>query len=184
MDALLHLLQGEAEGVTTPQNELQAFLTSAAAERLALIQRHEASARVVSHYDFNNTYQYVISREETHLSWLQNALAEFSAQLPAASPVLPEPQAPKKSKTIEPGVFKSILDEDAKGLGDFVQRWRPRIAEMTHARHRTMLNVVLGESLEHQRLFEQAASGFEDVLGKRTDGAARVGAVLPTRWME
>ena len=184
MDAILHLVQGETEGVTTPQNELQAFLTSAAAERLAIIQRHEASARVVSHYDFNNAYQYVISREETHLSWLQNALAEFAAQLPAASPVLPEPQAPKKGKTMEPGVFKSILDEDARGLGDFVQRWRPRVAEMTHARHRNMMNVILGESLEHQRLFEQAASGFEDVLGKRTDGAARVGEVLPTRWME
>ena len=184
MDALLHLLQGEAEGVTTPQNELQAFLTSAAAERLALIQRHEASARVVSHYDFNNTYQYVISREETHLSWLQNALAEFGAQLPAASPVLPEPQAPKKSKKVEPGIFKSILDEDAQGLGGFVQRWRPRVAEMTHARHRNMMNVILGESLEHQRLFEQAASGFEDVLGKRTEGTTRVGEVLPTRWME
>jgi hypothetical protein len=184
VDALLHLLQGETESVTTPQSELQAVLTSAAAERLALIQRHEASARVVSHYDFNNTYQYVISREETHLSWLQNALAEFDAPLPAASPVLPDPQAPKKGKKIEPGIFKSILEEDAKGLGGFVERWRPRLTDMTHARHRNMLNVVLGESLEHQRLFEQAASGFEDVLGKRTDGAERVGEVLPTRWME
>ena len=55
---------------------------------------------------------------------------------------------------------------------------------MTHARHRTMLDVILGESIEHQRLFEQAASGFEDVLGQRTDGAARVGEVLPTRWQE
>ena len=55
---------------------------------------------------------------------------------------------------------------------------------MTHARHRTMLNVVLGESLEHQRLFAQAAAGFEDLLGKRTGGVARVGGVLPARWME
>ena len=47
-----------------------------------------------------------------------------------------------------------------------------------------MLDVLLGESLEHQRLFEQAASGFEDVLGKRTTFAERVGAVLPTRWQE
>jgi hypothetical protein len=159
------------------------LLSSAAAERLALIQRHEASARVVSHYDFNNTYQYVISREETHLSWLQNALAEFDAPLPAASPVLPAPAEPRKGKKMEPGIFKSILEEDAKGLGDFVAKWRPRLTEMTHARHRTMLNVILGESLEHKRLFEQAASGFEDVLGRRTSGE-RVGEVLPTRWME
>jgi hypothetical protein len=55
---------------------------------------------------------------------------------------------------------------------------------MTHARHRTMLNVVLGESLEHQRLFAQAAAGFEDLLGKRTAGSSRVGGVVPVRWME
>ena len=37
---------------------------------------------------------------------------------------------------------------------------------------------------EHQRLFEQAAAGFEDLLGRRTGGVPRVGAVLPTRWLE
>ena len=42
----------------------------------------------------------------------------------------------------------------------------------------------MGETREHQRLFEQAAAGNEDVLGKRTSGAARVGAVLPDRWQE
>jgi hypothetical protein len=47
-----------------------------------------------------------------------------------------------------------------------------------------MLNVILGESVEHQTLFEQAAAGFEDVLGRRTRGVARVGGVLPTRWVE
>ena len=30
----------------------------------------------------------------------------------------------------------------------------------------------------------QAAAGFEDLLGKRTGGVARVGGVLPARWME
>ena len=40
-----------------------------------------------------------------------------------------------------------------------------------------MLNVILGESMEHKRLFEQAAAGFEDLLGRRTDGAERVGGV-------
>src|SRR5678816_760663 len=117
-------------------SDLQKLLTEFAAGRVALIERHEASARTVSNYDFNNTYQYVINREETHLAWLQNALAEFGATLPAASPVLPEPVAPKTGKKVEPGVFKSILDDDARGLTGFVDRWRPRVAEMTHARHR------------------------------------------------
>ena len=49
-------------------SDLPKLLSDFAAERVALVERHEASARAVSHYDFNNTYQYVINREETHLS--------------------------------------------------------------------------------------------------------------------
>jgi hypothetical protein len=166
------------------QTELQQFLTDIAGDRLALLQRHEASARVVSHYDYNNTYQYVINREETHLNWLQAALAGFGVPLPGPSGTLPAPEAPKKTKKPDPGAFQSILADDARGLGEFVDRWRPRVAEVSHARHRTMLDVLLGESLEHKRLFEQAAGGFEDLLGRRTGGVARQGAVLPSRWME
>lgn len=165
------------------KDDLRQLLTDCAAERLAILQRHEASARVVSHYDFNNTYQYVIAREETHLSWLQNALAEFGVVLPPPSPLLPAPEKPK-GKKLQPAAFTGILGEDAHALQTFVDRWRPRIDVMTHARHRTMLNVVLGESIEHARLFEQAAAGYEDVLGRRTSLAERVGAVLSTRWME
>ena len=181
MDAQLHRLQGKAEGM----NGLQGFLTEFAAERLALLERHEASARIVSHYDFNNTYQYVISREETHLTWVQNALAEYGAVLPAAgSSALPAPEAPTVKKKVEAGAFRSILEDDAQYLGAFVEKWRPRVEPLTHARHRTMLNVILGESMEHKRLFEQAAAGVEDLLGRRTGGVARVGDVLPTRWLE
>jgi hypothetical protein len=166
------------------KDDLRQLLIDFAAERLAILQRHEAAARVVSHYDFNNTYQYVISREETHLSWLQTALAEFDTALPGPASILAAPEAPKTTKKFEASAFKSILEEDSRTLAAFVERWRPRVERMTHARHRTMLNVVLGESLEHRRLFEQAAAGFEDVLGRRTDGAERVGGVLSSRWME
>ena len=166
------------------QNELQQLLTDLAAERVALLERHEAGARAVSHYDFNNTYQYVIAREETHLQWLANALAESGASLPTASAALPVPAVGKTGKKVEPSAFTAILEDDARGLGAFVQKWRPQVDALTHARHRTMLTVVLGESLEHQRLFTQAAAGFEDLLGKRTGGVARVGSVLPARWME
>ena len=165
------------------KDELRQLLTDFAAERLAILQRHEASARVVSHYDFNNTYQYVIAREETHLAWVQNALAEFGVALPGPAKPFPVPEAPK-GKKIQPAAFKPILLEDAHALQAFVDHWRPRIEPMTHARHRTMLNVVLGESLEHLRLFEQGAGGDEDLLGRRTSLAERVGAVLPHRWME
>ena len=114
----------------------------------------------------------------------RHALAERDASLPNASAALQVPAVAKSGKKVEPSAFKAILDDDAKTLGAFVEKWRPKVDAMTHARHRTMLNVVLGESLEHKRLFDQAAGGFEDLLGKRTGGVARVGAVLPARWME
>jgi hypothetical protein len=166
------------------QDELKTLLTDIAAERLALLQHHEAAARVVSHYDFNNTYQYIISREETHVQWLESALAEFGAALPAPSPAASERVAPKSTKKVDATTFRDILQDDGRGLTGFVQKWRARVGTMTHARHRTMVDVILGESLEHARLFEQAGEGSEDVLGRRTGGVPRVGAVLPTRWME
>jgi hypothetical protein len=137
--------------------DLQKLLTEFAAGRVALIERHEASARTVSHYDFNNTYQYVINREETHLSWLQSALADYTAVLPpAGSDALPAPPAPKRGGKIEAGAFRSILEDDARYLGAFVDKWRAPVDAIRHARHRNMLNVILGESIEHKRLFEQA----------------------------
>jgi hypothetical protein len=164
-------------------DELRSTLTEFAAERVALLHRHEAGARAVSHYDFNNTYQYVINREETHLTWLRDALAELAAPLPGPSSPLAVPQA-KPSKHPDPGAFAGVLEDDARQLTRFVEKWRDRVKAVSHARHRSVLNVILGESLEHARLFEQAAAGFEDLLGRRTGGVARVGGVLPTRWVE
>lgn len=166
------------------QDELRSLLTAITADRVALIQRHEAGARVVSHYDFNNAYQYVIAREETQLSWLRSALEELSLPMPSAASEIPVPPVPKAAKNASPAAYHDILTDDARHLAAFVERWRPKVATVTHARHRTMLGVLLGESVEHQRLFEQAASGMEDVIGKRTIGAERVGAVLPERWQE
>lgn len=167
------------------QSDLQPLLIEFAAERLALLERHEASARVVSHYDFNNAYQYVINREETHLQWLQTALAEFGDPLPPPSPVEPVPAVPDARKTDDATRrFQAILSADARLLDAFIEKWRPRVDATTHARHRKMLDVMLGESREHQRLFEQAAAGMEDVLGRRTGGVPRRGSVLPVRWKE
>ncbi len=165
-------------------DELRSLLTAITADRVALIQRHEAGARTVSHYDFNNAYQYVIAREETHLSWLRSALDELGAPMPSAATEIPVPTPVKPGKNADASLYSGILEDDARHLASFVERWRPKVATVTHARHRTMLGVVLGESVEHQRLFEQAASGLEDVIGKRTVGAERVGAVLPARWQE
>jgi len=163
--------------------ELKQLLIEFAAERLALLQRHESGARAVSHYDFNNTYQYVIAREETHLMWLRAALAEDGVSLPAAASPIPVPDTPKSARQ-DARTHRAVFEDDRQRLASFVERWRPRVADVTHARHRAMLNIILDESLEHQRFFEQAASGMEDLLGRRTTEGARTGVVLSTRWIE
>ena len=165
----------------SPEPSLSALLAGVTADRLALLARHEASARVVAHYDFNNTYQYIIAREDTHLRWLQDALTGCETAVPAPSSSLGE-TAVLKGSGAKAAAFRDVLLEDARLLGAFVDRWQPGVAGLTHARHRKMLEIVIGESREHLRLFEQAAAGFEDVLGRRTTGSPRIGGVLPGRW--
>jgi len=55
---------------------------------------------------------------------------------------------------------------------------------VTHARHRKMLQVILGEMQEHRRLFAQAAEGRTDIIGVPMAGTQRTGAVLDSRWVE
>ena len=69
-------------------------------DKLSAVLRHIAGARLVGQYDANNTYQYIISREETHVQWLQSALAEFGAALPAASAAASEPVAPRRGARV------------------------------------------------------------------------------------
>ena len=48
-----------------------------------------------------------------------------------------------------------------------------------------MLRVILGETLEQKRFFEQALIGRTDLLGRREKTLAPAhGEVLPTRWIE
>ena len=64
-------------------------------DRLALLMRHESSARFVSDYDVNNAYQYVINREETHVSWLQQALLAVGQEIPK-DPAIPDIKPSRK----------------------------------------------------------------------------------------
>ena len=48
---------------------------------------------------------------------------------------------------------------------------------VTNARHKGMLKVILGEMLEHKRLFDQAAAGNKDLIGTSL-AINRVGQVL------
>jgi len=156
--------------------ELLALLQECYTERLALVLRHEAVARRVGNLDFNNTYQYLINREETHLAWIGAAIEELGG-VPSAAPGEPVLEA----RTAD--AIASLIREDAAAAEKFVAAWRPRIEQVSNARHRSMLRVVLGETLEHKRFFDQAVAGREDLLGKRMDAGPRRGAVIDSRWV-
>ena len=146
-------------------------------EKLTLRERHVAVACHVSNYAFNNTYQYIIAREDVHLSWLEAAIAELGGTPESVG----EPHLPAPGKG---GSFLPMVEEDAREAGTFVSRWRQRLTEITNARHRTMMNVILGETLEQKRFFDQMVAGDEALLGRRMAGAGTGNGVLPVRWLE
>jgi hypothetical protein len=146
--------------------------------KLAMVRRHEAAARHISDYDFNNTYQYVIAREDMQVRWVGDAIVAADGQLDSVAE--PTIEVSGKGKESQDAVIKHDLD----AAQAFVDKWNPIVATVTNARHRTMLNVILGETLEHKRFFEQALAGRSDLLGRHTEGPATKGVVLPTRWIE
>lgn len=159
--------------------ELQALLREFYLERLAILMRHESSARFVSDYDVNNAYQYVINREETHVSWLQHALLDLGLEIPA-DPARPDITSSRKGND----AVLELAANDARENQLFVEKWRARVDKVTHARHKGMLGVVLGEMLEHQRLFAQAAQGRTDIIGTALAINERRGKVIDRRWIE
>src|SRR5262249_48749086 len=130
-------------------------------------------------YDANNTYQYIINREETHLSWLATAIVELGGRVDSdAAP--PPGQEDASSRDAQ-----QAIRSDAHDAAAFVGAWRPRLTALPNARHAKMLNVILGEVLEQQRLFEQALAGRTDLLGRRGEQLEPArGDVLPSRWIE
>jgi len=150
------------------------------AEKLASVLRHQAAAKYVTQYDANNAYQYIINREDAQLSWVGRAIVDLGGDVPADS-AEPDRKPAGKGASAVAALFK----EDARDAAAFVERWKSRVEAMTNARHKGMLRVILGETIEQERTFEQALAGRTDLLGRRTDGVGKlVGEVLPTRWVE
>jgi hypothetical protein len=148
-------------------------------EKLAMMLQHLAGARLIGQYDANNTYQYIINREETQLTWVTQAIQELGGTVTDAP-------LPERAATGKPGAAALVVfAEDGQEAQRFVDRWRPRVDEMLNARHAKMLRVILGETLEQKRFFEQALAGRQDLLGRRGEqlGPSH-GEVLPSRWIE
>ncbi len=166
--------------------ELLDFLREFHRDKLTMFLRHQASARHVSDYDFNNTYQYVIAREDMHVTWVRDAILDASGQIGQAAAGLAEDGVEPVIQVSGKGAAaeNAVMVQDRDAAQAFVDKWRPRVATLSHARHQTLLNVILGETLEHKRFFAQAAAGRTDLLGSRPEGAGTGGGVLPTRWIE
>jgi hypothetical protein len=157
---------------------LAALLQEFHRDKLALYDRHVAGAAHVSAYEFNNAYQYVINREQAHLTWIGTAMEDAGLQVPAAAgaPAVPAGKGPDRER--------AIIEDDARQLQAFHDKWTPRLPGITHVRHAKMIRVILGEAVEHKRFFDQMLEGREDLLGRRMSGATTGGGVLPTRWVE
>jgi hypothetical protein len=158
--------------------DLLAILREFYRDKASLRQRHVAGARLVGNYDFNNTYQYIINREDLQLSWLRDAITDLGGTIDD----VPEPALNVTGKGEE--AQASVLRGDVESAQAFVDRWRDRVEKLTNARNRIMLRVILGETLEQKRFFEQALAGRDDLLGRRADGAGTPGVVISTRWVE
>jgi hypothetical protein len=158
--------------------ELRALLEECYRDKLALWRRHVAAARLIDSYEINNAYQYVIAREETQLRWLRDAVAA------AGGAAGESPELDVGSDRRGPDGQRAILTEDAAAARAFVDKWRERVAAITDARNRRMCDVILGETREHLRIFEQAIAGRDDLLGRRHANVGTGGGVLPTRWVE
>jgi hypothetical protein len=173
----VHQLQGKAERVKS--TDLISTLADFYREKLALRNRHVAGAAVVPGYEFNNTYQNIVAREDAQVSWLREALRELGATVPEQVDTLSVPSRGKRGDAT-----LDIARDDSRTAEEFLARWRPRVAAMSHARHGKMLSVILGETVEHKRFFDQIGEGRLDVLGKRPDSFSTGGGVLPVRWVE
>jgi hypothetical protein len=188
VDAGVHHLQGKAELVKTP--EMLELLREFHRDKVAERQRHAASARVVTDYDFNNTLQYVIAREDVQINWLLDAIADLGGTADdgpasrATGDMTGEGSKRGQRRPKDTAAQTRALTGDRDSAQAFVDKWRGRVDALPNARHRSMLRVILGETMEHKRFFEQALAGRADLLGRRADGAGTPGIVIPTRWVE
>jgi hypothetical protein len=160
-------------------SDLLALLQEFYRDKLVALLRHEGGARLIGQYDVNNTYQYIVSREETQLSWVAAAIGELDGVPSDLS------ESDRQVSGKGEAAARAVIERDARDAQEFVDRWKPRVDGMPNARHAKMLRVILGEVLEHKRFFEQALAGRTDLLGRR--GAVlgpSHGEVLPTRWIE
>jgi hypothetical protein len=128
----VHHLQGH-EFVTLP---VQALLQDFHRDTLKLFNTRLSSARSVEAYDANNGYQQVLGRQDVHLRWLTDAI-EALGGTPVETPARSEPG----NRADDGG--RSLMESDVRSQQAFIDRWMPRVRQVTHARNRKMLELIL-----------------------------------------
>ena len=157
--------------------ELLEFVSAFYRDKLSMRNRHVAAARHVADYNVNNTYQYIVNRDDTHVRWLQDAIVDLGGT-PEEQPV-PDLKPEGKADAAQ----RSVVTADRDAAAKFIERWTPKVEALPNARHRTMLRVMIGEIAEQVRFFEQALAGRDDLLGRRADGAGTGDGVMANRWV-
>jgi len=155
--------------------ELLTLLEEFYREVLDLVQARQVQARSVSDYNANNAYQQVLGRQDVHLQWLSDAAVALGGQVPSPGQSQENAVTSKREKEAVQSAAGVLSQRE------FIERWAPRVDSVTNARHRKMLELVLGEMKEHLRVLEQAAAGRSDVLGRHADGKVLRGTVMATR---
>jgi hypothetical protein len=173
VDARLYHLQSQAKFVTPP--ELLALLQEFYRETLALVQGRQVNARSITDYNANNAYQQVLGRQDVHLRWLSDAIDGLGGA--GSSPG----QAQEDAVTSAPKDVAGLVAADERNQHAFLERWTERVASVTHARHRKMLELILGEMQEHLRVLQQAQAGRGDMLGHQAKGKIERGEVMAAR---
>jgi bacterioferritin (cytochrome b1) len=167
----VHHLQGETDDVSP--DELLAFLNDFHRDTLALFKARQTHAQSVAAYDANNGYQQILGRQEIHLQWLRDAIAALGG---TAADTLDQVSGKASRETA-----RSIIEADVASQQALIDRVAPRLAAVTNARHRKMLELILGEMKEHLRVLQQAAESRSDLLGRHVDGKVLRGTVMAAR---
>ena len=144
-------------------------------ETAELVMARQAAARGVTDYNANNAYQQVLGRQDVHLRWLADAI-EGLGGAPAAPLELVNDDSQESRRD-----SKGLVQSDLQAQRALIERWAPKVATVTNARHRKMLDLILGEMGEHLRVFQHAADGRDDLLGRHSDGKVLRGEVMAAR---
>ena len=144
-------------------------------ETLNLVQARQIIARSITDYSANNGYQQVLGRQDVHLRWLSDAIDSLDGA--ASSPG----QAQENAVTAARGDVSALVLADERSQVEFLERWTAKVPSVTNARHRKMLELILGEMKEHLRVLQQARDGRTDMLGRQAKGKVERGEVMAAR---